>query len=108
MLTNKISLVIITYNRDFSILTRLLNSINTHCSIDQIHSIEIVLNDRDKWFHQLDLIVNNFSTLPITCHNANDIFNGFNAFNWNTQQYFKCKKMYEFLDTKKALSRAED
>ena len=87
---NKLTLVIIAYNDDFKLLIRLLESIKTFCILDQIQSVTIVLNDFDKNLTSLREIANTFNDLPINLYKGSTLNPEIKAFNWNTQQTYKC------------------
>jgi hypothetical protein len=89
LISNKITLALVTFNYDFDCLRRYLDSVQTHCNPDQIYEILIMLNDNISFKQDLNNLASCY-TLPIKILTSNDFNYTRNAFNWNTQQYFKC------------------
>jgi hypothetical protein len=87
----QITIAIIAYHSDFSLLERLLESMVKHCKVDQLASIKVVLNDQAIYLPQLKKILDQYPSLPtvvVPSYDLEPVVTKY--FNWNTQQLFKC------------------
>lgn len=88
----KITLVIITFHKDFLLLKTLLNSIYTYWNPSEIDSIKIVLNDNPIYFDEFDKIIQEM-TVPnfrIETSFAHELEPMTTYWNWTSQQLLKC------------------
>ena len=88
---SKVTFAVIAYHQDFTLLDRLLHSVEMYCDINQIDSIKIVLNDPLVYLDNLNAILKKYLNLKIElilAHTLEPRIN--NGFGWNSQQLFKC------------------
>lgn len=89
-MSKQLTIVIVTYHQDFTLLERCLTSIKNYCDIDQIHSIKVVLNDSAIYIKPLTALLNKYPGIKlelIASQTLEPVITEY--FNWNTQQLFK-------------------
>lgn len=89
---DKITIVIVTFNKDFFLLVKLINSIYKNWSRKQLDSIKIILNDSIRYKDEFDKIVSSLRNNKFTI----DVFYMYELeprityFDWHSQQMAKC------------------
>lgn len=89
---DKITIAIVTFNKDFHLLVKLINSIYRNWSRKQIDSIKIILNDPVIFKGEFDKIVSSLRNNKFTI----DVFYMYEleprtpCFDWHSQQMAKC------------------
>ena len=89
-MSKQLTIAIVTYHQDFTLLERCLTSIKDYCNLDQIHSIKVVLNDLPTYIKPLSALLEKFPGMKlelVTSHTLEPVITEY--FNWNTQQLFK-------------------
>jgi len=88
----KITIAIITFHRDFGLLSNLLQSIYKNWNSNEIDSIKVVLNDSSMYYEKFNEIIKN-NTNPL--FQIDKVFHyelepRLHILDWFSQQMFKC------------------
>jgi hypothetical protein len=90
-MTDKITMILITYRNDFDLLKRFLDSVYDNFQTDQIHEIIIVLNDRYMYKQAFDELITSKENPSVSIRRiwANELFPKLEHYNWYSQQLLK-------------------
>lgn len=96
---NKITIVVVTFHKDFLLLDRFLTSVCKFWNLSQLDSIKIVLNDEVTYLPNLEKILEKFLLhnikIDIICPKDSNYVKVFGdtskiVYDWHSQQLYKC------------------
>ena len=89
---DKLTIVIITFNKDFKLLLKLLDSIYEFWNSEAVESIKIVFNDEVRYKFYFDKIVDKFKNkkIKIEKYYMFEMEPRLREFDWHSQQMAKC------------------
>lgn len=92
MFNQKITIAVVTYHNDFFLLERLLQSVYSYWKPEQIDSICVILNDKPRYFKELQKLINNntHEDFKINTVYSYQLEPKIDQFDWHSQQLLKC------------------